>query len=176
MNIDQPLSYENFVSEQEQAAKQLVFSLKMQWIVDIERVIQSRFKDESDGWFNLSEANPNNYHLGKLSSFFSLVKIQMQDTLFDLIRSNFTRYVDFIDSYIPKTTDIGSLIDVKNTYSDGYENHSKGGEDFKRTHIPLFTIDLQIVDNEVRYSEKPSYFEGTVLKTFKKTLEGLGMV
>lgn len=84
------------------------------------RVIYSRFEHEKDGWFNIKEANPKNYKLGKLDSFLNLVRLEMQDTLHDLVDRNFHQYVSFIESFVPSTTTIHSLTHIENGYGDDY--------------------------------------------------------
>jgi len=52
----------------------LLYSLRIQWINDIVRIIQNKFNEEDEGWFNLKKADPVNYSVGKLKSFMTLVK------------------------------------------------------------------------------------------------------
>jgi dynein heavy chain len=114
--------------------------------------------------------------LGKLKSFLTLVKLEMQDTVKDLVLSNFSRYVDFIDSYIPQSTDIESITDVSNTYEDGYVIASNVEEDFKKTHTPLFSVNLRIEEGKIKYQQNPMFFRGAVLNTFSKTLLELASI
>ena len=88
MKFQSELKLEDFQTAQETSGGQLQYSLKIQWINDIVRIIQQKFGDEDDGWFNLKNANPINYEAGKLKSFMNMIKIEMQDTLKYLIHEN----------------------------------------------------------------------------------------
>lgn len=176
MKIDKELKYDEFRQEQQTITKNQVYTLKMRWVDDVVTCVEDSFKNEKEGWFNIKEANPSNYHIGKLKSFLTLVKVTMQDTLMDLIKANLNKYVDFIASFMPETTVIESITQVSNKYSDGYQVSSLGEEDFRKLHTPLFSVDLRIIDGHIKYSDSPIFFKGTVLKTFSVTLQELGTI
>ena len=52
MKFQSELKLEEFKHAQETSTSQLLYSLKIQWINDIVRIIQSKFSDEETGWFN----------------------------------------------------------------------------------------------------------------------------
>jgi dynein heavy chain len=170
------LKYDEFKQAQETATSQLLYSLKIQWIGDIQKIIETKFQDEKEGWFDMSKANPSNYYHGKLKSFMNLVKLQMQDTMTDLIHTNFNKFVETIESYIPKSTTINSVIDVVNEYSNGELVDSKIDQKFKQKILPLFAVELKIVEKKVQYSVNPKFFQGTVLRAFKDTLRELNRI
>ena len=170
------MKYEDFKQIQETACSQLLYSLKEQWLSDISQKIKANFSKEKGGWFDLSNINIANYETGKLKSFLTLVRLEMQASLKELIRTNFSKYVDTISSYVPATTQIISQTEVINTYADGKVLDSRQEPDYRRTHVPLFSIEVKIVEDKIKYSYVPKYFHGSVLRVFEDTLIELGKI
>lgn len=174
------LSYQEFLNLQETACSQLTYSLKNQWLKDVAAIISAHFSKEKDGWFCLSLATSSkaNYENGKLKNFLTLVKLQMQTSLRNLIQINFTKYVDVILSYVPADIKIDSITAVVNRYADGHEIDSRQDKDYKRVHVPLFSIQIKIDDekNTLKYSQEPKYFRSAVTNAFMGTLRELGNI
>lgn len=113
------LKYDDFKQQLESSSSTLLYSLKDQWLNSISEKIIMSFRGEHEGWFDLSKVNQNNYETGKLKSFLTLVKLEMQTALKNLIFREFNKYVKTISSYVPDSVEIISQTEVVNTYSDG---------------------------------------------------------
>jgi len=178
LKFQSEVKLEEFRHAQETSTQQLLYSLKIQWINDIERIIHNKFADETEGWFNLKNAHPENYALGKLKSFITLVKLEMQDSLKFLIQENFTNYVQFLKEFIPYEVIITDENDVVNKFKNGEIVDSKAPETFKKGIKPFFHVDLKINNEskEIIYSYSPHVFASCPMKCFKDTLIELAKI
>ena len=175
-NFSKELRYEDFNTAQETACSQLLTSLKDQWLNDVASTVKNNFAKEKDGWFSLAAVNPLNYDTGKLKSFLTQVRLQMQTTLKNLVMINFNKYVEVISSFIPAKIDIVSVTEVVNTYANGEVVDSRKEIDRKRTHLPLFSVEIKIDKTKIIYSHEPRFFHGSVTKVFRDTLSVLGKI
>jgi dynein heavy chain len=175
LKFQSEVKMEEFKHAQETSTQQLLYSLKIQWINDIVRIIQNKFTEEDEGWFNLKNANPMNYSVGKLKSFMNLVKLEMQDSLKYLIVENFNNYVAFIQSFIPKEVKITDENDVVNIF-DNEIIDSKAPEDFKKKIQPFFHVDLKISEKDIVYSYGAQHFARCTCRVFKGTLDELSKI
>jgi dynein heavy chain len=175
LKFQSEVKMEEFKHAQETSTQQLLYSLKIQWINDIVRIIQNKFTEEDEGWFNLKNANPMNYSVGKLKSFMNLVKLEMQDSLKYLIVENFNNYVTFIQSFIPKEVKITDENDVVNIFENEIID-SKAPEDFKKKIQPFFHVDLKISEKDIVYSYGAQHFARCTCRVFKGTLDELSKI
>jgi len=94
------------------------------------------------------EQNPdeNSYEFKQLKSFLVMLRLNMQDSLYTLIRRSYNDYYDFMKRFVPDKVEIIKENDVINTWSDGNVIDHKLKDEFwtpkKDDHKPLFLVQL----------------------------------
>lgn len=51
-------------------------------------IIKEQFSEVGKGWFNMKETNRLTYEFGKLKRFLTVIRLNMQDTLYTLINKS----------------------------------------------------------------------------------------
>lgn len=90
------------------------------------KIIKTQFQDVGKGWFNMKETSTTTYDFGKLKRFLTLVRLMMQDTLTYIVQTNYTKYEEYMLSYIPDETIITSSNDVKNVWHKNDKERAEG--------------------------------------------------
>jgi len=94
----------------------------------------------------------------------------MQDTILDMTKSSLQRYVDAVLFFLPIEVKIKDSNNVDNIYYTKEEEKSMGA---KKEKMPLFSVDLQLIDNLPAYSFSPEDVVKTILDVFKHGLGAL---
>ena len=172
---------EEFKTIQESSISQLMSHQKGGWINKMTTIIKEQFSEVGKGWFNMKETNRLTYEFGKLKRFLTVIRLNMQDTLYTLINKSQFGFYEFMKENIPEKVEINSESNVMNYYrlkgSDGIELIKVSTSDL--SHKPakqaLVLIDLVKVTNieEFNYSIKPEKIVKEILTLLEKALDEL---
>jgi dynein heavy chain len=110
------IAIDEFKTIQESSISQLMSNLKGNWIHKMTKIIKEQFSDVGKGWFNMKETNRLTYEFGKLKRFLTVIRLNMQDTLYTLIHRSLHNFFDFIKDNIPEKVEINSENNVQNYY------------------------------------------------------------
>ena len=90
--------------------------LKDGWINEMTKIIREKFSDVGKGWFNMKETNRLTYEFGKLKRFLTVVRLNMQDSLYSLVHSGLNNFKEYLLSFIPESVEIVNETKVINHY------------------------------------------------------------
>lgn len=157
---------EEFQFVQNNLLNNTISYLKEQWTMHVKNHVRVSFKDVGKGWFNLKEQSSEVYNFSKLKKFFTLINSMMQDSLRTAAMRNLEAYSAFIRRNCQADIEITSCTGVSFT-------------DHPPPEIPLFAIDLVIVDDDSKgektlaYSVEPEKFVAAPLKNFSSVVSAL---
>jgi len=116
----------------------------------------------------MHETAKETYEFGKLKKFLTMVKLMMQDALFNLTFTSCYKFIDTLTSYVPASTVIESPSKVSNTFELTAEQLEIDPDYAKRNPpIPLFAIDiLKGPGDKFVYSTDPKMFISRVVEVF----------
>ena len=123
----------------------------------------------------MHETAKETYEFGKLKKFLTMVKLMMQDSLFNLTYNSCHKFIETLTTYVPASTVIESASKVSNTYELTPEQLEVDPEYAKRNPpIPLFAIDiLKGPGDKFVYSTDPKMFITRVVEVFQDGLKGV---
>jgi len=115
------------------------------------QIIKDKFSSVGKGWFNMKETNRLTYEFGKLKRFLTVIRLNMQDTLFTLIHRGLFDFKDYLLSFIPERVEIISESKVINHYGESSVRFRKNKGN------PLMKLDMVRVSSSIEfgYSVKP---------------------
>lgn len=90
-----------FRNAQDGEISRLSSHLKDVWIQDMTKIIREKFADVGKGWFNMKETNRLTYEFGKLKRFLTVVRLNMQDSLYTLVKNGLLNFKAYLLSFIP---------------------------------------------------------------------------
>lgn len=113
------MKIDEFKAQQDSMLSQLMFYIKETWINRLTEIVKENFLHVGKGWFNLdlSDNDRMAFEFGKLKKLLVLLRIQMQDTIYELIRKSYFKLLEYIDKVIPKKVTVKSLKEVSNLLS-----------------------------------------------------------
>jgi dynein heavy chain len=164
---------ESFRQKQNGAISLLSNHLKDGWILEMTKMIKTRFNDVGKGWFNIKEANILTYEFGKLKRFLTVIRLMMQDTLYSMIKRSLFDFKEFLQSFIPEEVIVESESSVINKFK------FKPSERFKKNiNQPLLKIDLIRVSNqnEFNYSIRPQKIVEEMLSLVSNALKEMEVI
>lgn len=140
--------------------------LRGSWIQDLMRIMKQYFSSVGKGWFNMKENSKITYDFGKLKRFLTVVRLMMQDTVQTLVHSNYTKFVEYLKSFIPGSVNVDDPSNIINHFQN------------KPAPLPIFVIDMIKTndDKEFLYSTNPQSFVNMIIHLFDKTLEEMAKV
>lgn len=103
------LRLEEFRVAQRSQLSQTVFQLKDLWTASLHQTVLREFSSVGKGWFNINETSIDQYKRGKLRRFLALVRLIMQDTLWEIAEFSINAYVDEVDARVPREVHVKSL-------------------------------------------------------------------
>jgi dynein heavy chain len=158
-----PRRLDEFKTIQESAISQTVSYLKNTWVKNLIDIIKKKFSDIGKGWFNMKETNRLTYEFGKLKRFLTVVRLNMQDCLKELLRASLTEFVESFRSALPETVTVVSQNKVDNGFGQA------------EPMPPLLSLDLvQVVNKEeFNYLFRPDRIVADILELFEKVVEEL---
>jgi dynein heavy chain len=115
LNISKPLRLQEFKQMQKSTIFQLGKKLECEWVKTIKETLEKSLKGVGKGSFNLNVASKEIYEYLKLKKYMNVVKSIMQDTLYTLVTKSTTRFVEFIESYIPEEVIINDVHDPQDS-------------------------------------------------------------
>lgn len=98
---------------------QLMFYIKEIWINRLTEIVKENFLNVGKGWFNLDLGDNDRmaFEFGKLKKLLVLLRIQMQDTIYELIKKNYFKLKEFFDSVMPQKVTVKTLKEVTNFFN-----------------------------------------------------------
>lgn len=154
---------DEFKTIQESAISQLGNQLKGAWINSMIGLVKGKFGSIGKGWFNMKETNKLTYEYGKLKRFLTVIRLNMQDSVFDLLRRSLEGFVRFFKARIPERVTIVSENEIANEYAEG------------SVQTPVLSVDfIQVAGREeFNYLFKPEKIKLDLLQLFEKAVEEL---
>jgi dynein heavy chain len=177
LNITKPLRLQEFKQMQKSTIFQLGKKLESEWVKTIKETLEKSLNGVGKGSFNLNVASKEIYEYLKLKKYMNVVKSVMQDTLYSLVTKSTTRFVDFIESYIPEEVIINDVNDVKNHYpliaEEVEENLNSTNDLIRMDDINTnLTLDNPIEDEEIdEKDERKPLFQINITKREDKCVE-----
>lgn len=154
---------DEFKTIQESAISQLGNQLKGQWIGAMIGLVRSKFGSIGKGWFNMKETNKLTYEYGKLKRFLTVIRLNMQDSVFDLLKRSLKGFVRFFKLRIPARVCVKSENEIENEYVEG------------SIRQPVLSIDfIQVAGKEeFNFLFKPDKIKNDLLNLFEKAVDEL---
>ena len=90
------MEYEQFRAIQDSKLIQFNYYLKQVWTKNLRTHVSEKLGEVGKGWFNLQEDNRQSYEFSKLRKVMVLLKLLMQDTVFDVFLRNYRDYYGFL--------------------------------------------------------------------------------
>jgi dynein heavy chain len=154
---------DEFKTIQESAISQLGNQLKGLWINSMIGLVKKKFGSIGKGWFNMKETNKLTYEYGKLKRFLTVIRLNMQDSVFDLLKRSLRGFVEFFKSRIPMGVTIISENQIQNEYAEESVRQAVLSVDF-----------IQVAGKEeFNYLFKPDKIKNDLLLLFEKAVEEL---
>ncbi|KAL0272752.1 UNVERIFIED_CONTAM: hypothetical protein PYX00_005610 [Menopon gallinae] len=157
-NFGKHVTLEEFDSIQSGYTTNLIKYLRIEWVDIITTNVRMCLQDTGKGWFNIKEKNWKIYELSKLYRYMELIKFRMETSLKCLVESSTDLLVKLVE--VPCL----SCIDVPD------ENFVWGDDlinsPFKATGAPIFTLTLNLNNEDAYYSTPPEAFEDTLIKLY----------
>lgn len=154
---------DQFKTIQESSINQLGTQLKTTWIFGMISLIKHKFEFVGKGWFNMKETNKLTYEFGKLKRFLTVIRLNMQDSVFDLLKRSLQEFVLFFKDRIPERTEVISEKEINHYYKNGQIDQ------------PILSVDfIQVAGKkEFNFLFKPDKIRNDILSLFEKAIEEL---
>lgn len=92
LHLKESVRIEEFKTIQESQISQFISYLKTVWVTNMISLIKEQFNQIGKGWFNIQETNKLTYEFGKLKRFLTVVRLQMQDVLYQVLKKNLEKF------------------------------------------------------------------------------------
>ena len=154
---------DEFKTIQESAISQVGNQLKGSWISSMIFLIRKKFGAVGKGWFNMKETNKLTYEFGKLKRFLTVVRLNMQDSVFDLLKRSLAAFHKFFEERVPRAVTVLSEKEVENEYAP------------EQLKLPILSVDfIQVAGKEdFNFLFKPEKIKNDLLALFEKAVEEL---
>lgn len=162
--VKAPLEIEEFKAAQDSAFTNFERYLEDQWTAELIEIIKSRFSKIGKGWFNIQETNYKIFEMSKTNKLLTLMRLMMQDTLYDIIDSSYRRFQEFLVSRMVFAAVIHDINNIQNV-----PPVPKGQY--------IFKLRLQINNEEsIVYSDNSRKLVGIVQNILQKPLKHLSKI